>query len=334
MRGLNRGMRLDMARFGYFLSCEEFGPAELVRQAKLAEQAGFDRLWISDHYHPWNSAQGQSPFVWSVLGALSAATSLPITTAVTCPTVRVHPAVIAQAAATAAVQCTGGFTLGVGTGEALNEHILGDAWPSTPTRLAMLAEAVEVIRALHTGRQTSFDGEYYTVENARIYTLPDRPVPIYVSGFGPKSAALAGRIGDGFMSVQPESDLIKAFQEAGGTGKPTQAGMKLCYADSPAAAVDTAHRLWANEQLPGELGQVLPTPRHFEQASQLVTRDMVASAVPCGNDVELFANAIAAYVTAGFDEIYLQQIGPDQDTFFQFWTETLAAEVGAASPAG
>jgi G6PDH family F420-dependent oxidoreductase len=322
-----------MPRFGYFLSCEEFGPAELVRQAKLAEDAGFEALWISDHYHPWNSEQGQSPFVWSVIGALSEATSLPITTAVTCPTIRLHPAVIAQASATAALQCKGGFTLGIGSGEALNEHIFGDAWPSTTTRLEMLAEAVEVIRALHTGKQVSHEGEYYTVENARIYTIPDGdvPVPIYVSGFGPKAAALAGRIGDGFMSVQPDADLIGAFRKGGGGDRPTQAGMKLCYAESEADAVTTAHRLWANEQLPGELAQVLPTPRHFEQASSLVTPDMVASAVPCGQDVERHVHAISEFVTAGFDEIYLQQIGPEQDKFFEFWTEKLGPEVGAGS---
>lgn len=319
-----------MPRFGYFLSCEEFGPAELVRQAKLAEAAGFDRLWISDHYHPWNSAQGQSPFVWSVIGALSEATSLPVTTAVTCPTMRVHPAVIAQAAATAAVQCKGGFTLGVGSGEALNEHIFGDAWPATPVRLAMLTEAVEIIRALHTGKQTNYDGEFYTVENATIYTLPDgdAPVPIYVSGFGPKSADLAGRIGDGFMSVQPDAELVRAFRAGGGAGKPAQAGLKLCYADSEEEGVRTAHRLWVNEQLPGELAQLLPTPRHFEQASDLVSTDMVAEAVPCGNDVDRFTGAIAGFTEAGFDEIYLQQIGPEQDKFFDFWTTTLAKEVG------
>jgi G6PDH family F420-dependent oxidoreductase len=270
--------------------------------------------------------------VWSVIGALSQATSLPITTAVTCPTVRVHPAVIAQAAATAAVQCEGRFTLGVGSGEALNEHIFGDAWPSAPTRLAMLAEAIEVIRALHTGKRTSFDGEYYTVENARIYTLPDgeKPVPIYVSGFGPRSAELAGRIGEGFMSVQPDADLVSAFRAAGGAGKPTQAGLKVCCAESDEHGVDTAYRLWPNDQLPGELAQVLPTPRHFEQASSLVTRDMVASAVPCGNAVGPFVKAIGEFTDAGFDEIYLQQIGHDQDRFFEFWSTKLGPELGAS----
>lgn len=174
-----------MASIGYFLSCEEFGPRELVRQAKLAEQAGFERLWISDHFHPWNAEQGNSPFVWSVIGALSEAVSLPVTTAVTCPTVRIHPAIIAQAAATAAVQLEGRFTLGVGSsGEWLNEHILGDPWPSIGVRLAMLEEAVELIRLLHRGEQVSFHGEHYQVHDAQIWTRPEQPVPIYVSGFG------------------------------------------------------------------------------------------------------------------------------------------------------
>lgn len=318
-----------MPSYGYFLSCEEFGPVELARQAKLAEQAGFERLWISDHFHPWNDAQGQSPFVWSVIGALSEVTSLPITTAVTCPTVRIHPAIVAQAAATAAVQTGGNFVLGVGTGEALNEHILGDAWPSASTRLAMLEEAVELIRALHRGQQVDYAGEYYTVSNARVYTLPQQPVPIYVSGFGRKSAELAGRTGDGFASVQPDPELIETFRAAGGGDRPTQGGLKVCYGRDEQQAVLTAHRLWANEQLPGELAQLLPTPRHFEQAAGLVSPDQVASVVPCGPRVERHVRAIAEFAVAGFDEIYIQQIGPDQDAFFEFWADTLATEVGA-----
>lgn len=156
-------------KIGYFLSCEEFGPQELIRQAQLAEEAGFSGLWISDHYHPWNGEQGESPFVWSVIGALAQATSLPVTTAVTCPTLRIHPAVMAQAAATSAAMMPGRFSFGVGTGEALNEHILGDVWPSADVRLEMLEEAIEVIRELWTGRQVSHDGQHYVVENARAY---------------------------------------------------------------------------------------------------------------------------------------------------------------------
>ncbi|PPK63213.1 TIGR03557 family F420-dependent LLM class oxidoreductase [Actinokineospora auranticolor] len=312
-----------MVSFGYFLSCEEFGPHDLVRQARAAERAGFERLWISDHFHPWNREQGQSPFVWSVLGALSEATRLPVTTAVTCPTTRIHPAVVAQAAATTAVQFEGRFTLGVGSGEALNEHVLGDRWPPADVRLAMLEEAVELIRALHRGDEVTYHGNHFTVENARIYTRPDAPVPIYVSGFGPKAARLAGRVGDGFACTKPDSGLVRAFREAGGGDRPAQGGLKFCHAATTAEGVRTAHRLWANSALPGELAQVLPTPRHFEQASELVTPDMVARSVPCGPDPEPYATAIRGYVDAGYDEVYVQQIGPDQDAFFEFWRREL-----------
>nr|WP_042187566.1 TIGR03557 family F420-dependent LLM class oxidoreductase [Kibdelosporangium sp. MJ126-NF4]CEL18194.1 dehydrogenase [Kibdelosporangium sp. MJ126-NF4]CTQ90576.1 dehydrogenase [Kibdelosporangium sp. MJ126-NF4] len=323
-----------MASFGYFLSCEEFGPKELVRQAKLAEAAGFERLWISDHFHPWNDEQGQSPFVWSVIGALSEVTTLPVTTAVTCPTFRTHPAVIAQAAATAAVQLEGRFVLGVGSGEALNEHILGDRWPSAGVRLAKLEEAVEVIRALHRGGEVTHHGEHYTVENARIYTLPDTPPPIYVSGFGPKAVRLAGQIGDGFMCVMPDADLLRAFRAAGGDDKPAQSGLKVCHAPTAEKAVATAYRLWPNEHLPGELAQVLPTPRHFEQASQLVTPEMVAEALPCGPDPEPYVSAVSRHVDAGFDEVYIQQIGPDQEAFFDFWQHEVRPLIRDRIPAG
>jgi len=178
-------------RIGYFLSSEEYTPAELIEQARLAEEAGFEGLWISDHYHPWVDAQGQSPFVWSMIGALSQVTRLPVTTAVTAPTMRIHPAIIAQAVATSAVLHEGRFVLGVGSGEALNEHIFGDAWPRADVRLEMLEEAVEVMRKLWAGGFVDHDGEHYVVENARIYTLPEQQPLVYVSGFGPKSIDLA-----------------------------------------------------------------------------------------------------------------------------------------------
>src|SRR3954469_12431746 len=203
-------------RIGYFLSSEEYTPAELVEQARGAERAGFSALWISDHYHPWVDAQGQSAFVWSTIGALSQVCSLPVTTAVTCPTVRIHPAVLAQAVATSAVLHSGRFVLGVGSGEALNEHILGDAWPQTDVRLEMLEEAVDVMRRLWEGGQVSHHGTHYTVENARIYTLPDEPPDVYVSGFGPKATELAGRMGDGFCTVMPDPDAIELFRSSGG----------------------------------------------------------------------------------------------------------------------
>jgi G6PDH family F420-dependent oxidoreductase len=310
-----------MASIGYFLSCEQYGPKELVEQARAAERAGFERLWISDHFHPWNDEQGQSPFVWSVIGALSEAVSLPVTTAVTCPTVRIHPAVIAQAAATAAVQLDGRFVLGVGSGEALNEHILGDPWPPVAERLAMLEEAVEVIRLLHRGEQVSHNGDYYVVQEARIYTRPEQPVPIYVSGFGPQATRFAGRIGDGYCTVVPDADLVRTFRESGGGDKPVQAGMKVCWDADREAALDRAHRLWANDVLPGQLAQTLPRPQDFAAAMTLVPHEQVAEAIVCGDDPQAHLARVQAYVDAGVDEVYVQQVGEDHEGFFRGWSE-------------
>ena len=319
-----------MARVGYFLSSEEFSPKELVEQAKMAEDAGFHALWISDHFHPWNDQQGHSPFVWGTIGALSEAVSLPITTAVTCPTVRLHPAVVAQAAATAAVQTGGRFTLGVGSGEALNEHILGDRWPaSTSVRLEMLEEAVTIIRRLWEGGYVSHHGRHYTVEGARIYTLPEKPPEIYVSGFGPKSAALAGRLGDGYISVFPDPALVQAFREGGGAGKPAQAGFKVCWSRDRSVAVRNAHRLWSTELVPGELAQVLPQPKHFEQAAALVTEGAVADHFVCGDDPDEHLRQLAAYVDAGYDEVFVNQIGPEQKGFFEFYGREILPQVAA-----
>lgn len=314
-------------QIGYFLSCEEHGPAELVRQARLAEAAGFDRLWISDHYHPWTAEQGQSPFVWSVIGAISAVCGLPIGTAVTCPTVRMHPAVVAHAAATAAVQTGGRFVLGVGSGEALNEHILGDAWPPADERLEMLAEAVEVMRELWSGRNVTYRGRHYRVVNARLYTLPDQPPPVYVSAFGAKSAQLAGIIGDGLITMMPDPDIRSEFRAAGGDGKPVELGYKVCWGTDEAAARATAHRLWATEQLPGELGQVLPQPSHFAQASRLVTEDTVAESVVCGPDPDRHAEKLRAQLATGVDAVYVNQIGPDADGFFRCYAEEVLPKV-------
>ncbi|MBA3619475.1 MAG: LLM class F420-dependent oxidoreductase [Acidothermales bacterium] len=316
-----------MARIGYFLSSEEWGPRELVQQARMAEDAGFEALWISDHYHPWNDEQGHSPFVWGVVGALAEATRLPVTTAVTCPTMRIHPAVVAQAAATAAVQHEGRFVLGVGTGEALNEHVLGDGWPEASVRLEMLEEAVEVMRLLWSGGQHSHRGRHYTVENARLYTLPDEPPKVYVSAFGPKAIELAGRIGDGFVTTAPDADALRAFRDAGGQGKPSQAGTKVCWGTDSAAARRTAHRLWANQGLPGELAQILPTPAHFEQASELVTEEMTGESIVCGPEVDQHVATIRAYVDAGYDEVYVNQIGPDQEAFFAAYAKDVLPQL-------
>lgn len=318
-----------MTSLGYFLSCEEFSPHELVRQALRAEAAGFERLWISDHFHPWNDQQGQSPFVWSVIGALSQACSLPVTTAVTCLIMRIHPAVVAQAAATSAVQLGGRFVLGLGTGEALNEHITGAHWPPAATRREMLEEAVGVIRRLFTGEQINHCGTHFTVENARIYTLPDEPPPIYISGFGPRSAQMAGRIGDGYQSTMASADFVSEFRDAGGAGKPTQAGFKVCHSPTVEDAVELAHRLWPSDQLPGELAQILPTPGHFEQATSMVAPSAMEDEVPCGPHAKPYLDRIGAFVDAGYDEVYVQQIGPEQDRFFEFWAAEIASEFAA-----
>ena len=304
-------------RIGYFLACEEFGPNELVEQAHLARRAGIDRLWISDHYHPWYDEQGHSPFVWSVIGALAAATpDMHVTTAVTCPTLRIHPAVLAQAAATSAVMLEGRFRFGVGSGEALNEHILGEHWPEASVRLEMLEEAVEVMRGLWRGGQFSHRGRHYTVENARIYTLPDEPPPVLVSGFGPKSVELAGRIGDGYVTTMPDPDLLARFRAAGGEGKLAQGGTKVCWGPDEDECVRTVHRLWPNEGLSGELAQVLPTPAHFDQATQLVTEQAIAESVPCGPDTDRIVATFQEFAAAGYDELYVAQIGPRQEEFF------------------
>jgi G6PDH family F420-dependent oxidoreductase len=312
-----------MPTLGIFLSSEERTGRELVDLAARGEQAGFRAAWISDHFHPWNDEQGQSPFVWAVLGGIASQTSeMRVETAVTCPTVRIHPAIVAHAAATTATLMPGRFALGVGSGEALNEHVLGDRWPPADIRLAMLEEAVEVIRELWTGRWVDHHGKHYTVEHARLYSLPDEPPPIIVSGFGPKSVTVAARIGDGYACGGPDEQLLKLYRERGGKG-PSQCGMKVCWAADEAEALQTAHRLWPNEALPGELAQVLPTPQHFEQASQLVTPEMVGELVPCGPDPEVHAAKIQEAFDAGYDEVYVQQIGPDQEGWLRFYEREL-----------
>jgi G6PDH family F420-dependent oxidoreductase len=314
-------------RFGYFLSTEEYTPAELLEQARLAEQAGFEALWISDHYHPWNDEQGQSPFVWSLIGALSSVCRLPVTTAVTCPTVRTHPAVIAQAAATSAVMHEGRFVLGVGSGEALNEHILGSPWPTADVRLEMLEEAVEVMRALWSGDVVSHRGRHYTVDTARIYTLPEEPPKVYVSGFGPKAVDLAARIGDGYITTMPDAEMLQRFRDNGGGDKPAQSGVKVCYAEDEDAGVEIAHRLWANASVPGELAQVLPSPRHFEQVSSLVTKEMTREAIVSGPDPQAHVAAVREYVDAGYDEVYVSNMGPHYEGFMRLYRDEVLPAV-------
>lgn len=318
-----------MVQIGYTLSSEEHQPNDLVRHATMAEQAGFSFSLISDHFHPWVSEQGHSPFVWSVIGGVATATTqLGLGTGVTCPTVRIHPAIVAQAAATSAAMMPGRFFLGVGTGEALNEHITGERWPETEIRQEMLEEAVSVMRLLWQGGNQSHHGDYFTVENARLYTLPDRPVPVMVAASGPSSAALAGRIGDGFVGTSPSRETVQAFEDAGGKG-PRYGQMTVCWGQDRDAALETAHRIWPNSGLPGELGQELPTPAHFEQAVKLVTPEKIAESVVVGPDAEAYLEGIEEYIRAGYDHIYLHQIGPDQAGFIRFAQEKILPRYAA-----
>ena len=308
-----------MAAIGYTLSSEEFGPRELVDLAQRAEQVGFDFASISDHYHPWVDQQGNSPFVWAVLGGISRSTErLRVGTGVTCPTTRVHPAIVAQAAATAATMLPGRFFLGVGSGENLNEHILGDRWPETSVRQERLEEAVEVIRLLWRGGLQSHRGRHYTVENARLYTLPDEPPPIMIAAAGERATDLAGRIGDGFFGLVPEAQVIKRFEDAGGKGKPRFGQVHVCFAEDEAEAKRVARQWWPNAVVSGNLPWELPLPSHFEQASEWADEDDVAKAVVCGSDPERFVQSITEFVEAGYDHVYYHQVGPDQEGFLRF----------------
>lgn len=315
-----------MTEIGIFLSSEDHGPTELVRLAQQAEAAGFRSVTVSDHYHPWTDRQGESPFVWNVVGAVAATTQLRITTGVTCPTMRIHPAVIAQAAATSAVMAQGRFRLGVGTGENLNEHVLGDRWPAADERMEMLEEAVEVMRALWQGKITDHEGKHYKVVNARIYTLPDEPPPVIVSGFGPKATAMAARIGDGYMSTSPEPDLPQQYSDDGGKG-PKVALMKVCWGDDEVQCRKTAFELWPTTGVPGELSQELPMPGHFEQASEKVTEDDVAKKIICGPDPQRHLEMVQKYAEAGYDEIYVTQVGEDVEGFLDFYQREIVPKV-------
>ena len=308
---------------GYALSSEEHAPRDLVRNAVRAEACGFEFCAISDHYHPWIRGQGHSGFVWAVVGGIATATErIRLGTGVTCPTVRTHPGLIAHAAATAGCLMPGRFFLGVGSGEALNEHIFGDPWPSAPVRLDMLEEAIEVIRTLWSGGSQDFDGQFYALVDAEVFDLPDPRPEIIVAAAGPEAATLAGRVGDGLWSTAPDEKLMATFEAAGGGG-PRYGQATVCWAPDEAQGRKIAHQVWPNTALPGQLGQDLPTPAHFEQAVELVTEDLVAGKLPCGPDVGRHVEAVQKFADAGFTHIYLHQVGPDQDGFFDFFEREL-----------
>ena len=292
-----------MVELGYALSSEELGPLELVENARRAEQAGFGFALISDHFHPWLDVQGESPFVWSAIGAIAQATeSLTLGTGVTCPMMRTHPAIVAHAAATSAALMPGRFFLGVGTGENLNEHVLGDRWPNHEQRLEMLEEAVAVMRELWQGALVTHRGPHYTVDRARLYTVPEEPPPVAVAAAGPEAAELAGRIGDAFVSTAPDEELVQAFRDAGGEGKPCYGQLTVCYGEDRDEAVETAFQQWPNAGLGGELGQELAMPSHYEAACDVLTPDQVAEKVVCGPDPDEHRTAIAEFEHAGFSE--------------------------------
>ena len=312
---------------GYALSSEEHRPLDLVRHARRAEECGFPFALISDHFHPWIDRQGQSAFVWSVIGGIGASTdALRLGTGVTCPTIRIHPAIVAQAAATAADMMPGRFFLGVGTGENLNEHVLGDRWPSASERLEMLEEAVEVMRLLWRGETCSFEGKHYRVEDARIYTLPSEPIEVVVAASAPEAAELAARIGDGLVSTAPDADLVGAYVGAGGGG-PRYGQLSVCWAESEKAARKTAFEWWPNAGLRGPLSQELPLPSQFEDAAAMVSEADVARSVVCGPDAASHLDGIAKFVDAGFDHVYMHQVGPDQEGFFDFYAREILPEL-------
>jgi G6PDH family F420-dependent oxidoreductase len=308
-------------QFGLTLSSEEHGPARLVELSAEAEDAGFDFVSISDHFHPWLDEQGHSPFVWTVLGGIAASTrDIGVVVGVTCPTVRIHPAILAQATATCALLLGDRFTWGVGTGEALNEHILGDRWPPAPRRLEMLEEAVAVVRELWTGEEVSHEGDFYVVENARLYDTPATPPPIVVSAFGPLAARLAARVGDGLWTTGVSADTITTWREEGGEG-PVYSQLDVCWLDDADAALDVVHRTWRNSGVPGQLSQDLPTPAHFEMAASIVRREDLAESTILGRDEDRLLAEIERARDAGVDHLYFHQIGDDQAPFLEAWPD-------------
>jgi G6PDH family F420-dependent oxidoreductase len=316
---------------GYALSSEEFRPGDLVRQARLAEEAGFEFAFVSDHFHPWIDRQGHSPFVWPVLGGIARATErISVGTGVTCPILRVHPAHVAQAAATVADMMPGRFMLGVGTGENLNEHILGQRWPSASERLEMLEEAIELIRKLWEGEIVTHRGPHFTVEDARLYTVPEELPPIVVAAGAPAAAELAGRAGDGLCSTSPSREIVEAYEQAGGDG-PRYGQLTVCWAEDEDEARRTAHELWPNAALEGPLTQELPLPAHFEEAAAMVTEDDTAERIVCGPDLDRHLEGVRMFADAGFDHVYVHQVGPDQEGFLDVYADEVMPALSAAT---
>jgi G6PDH family F420-dependent oxidoreductase len=314
-------------QYGYKLSAEGFGPNELVRQAQLAEASGFDFVEISDHYHPWLDSQGHSPFAWSVLGVIAATTdSIGLATGVTCPTIRYHPAIIAQAAATMSIVSDGRFTLGIGSGERLNEHVVGRGFPAVAERQAMLREALEIIRRLWQGGYQSYRGEYLDLEDARVFDLPDELPAIAVAAGGPSAAKLAAELGDGLFGTEPKAKLLEAYRGAGGNG-PTYGEVGLAWAEDEASAVKAAYESSKWSLTGWKVMSELPNPANFEASARFVREEDVAAQMPCGPDAGKHLEAIRAYEHAGYDHVVLANNGPDPDGFMDFFARELKSQL-------
>jgi coenzyme F420-dependent glucose-6-phosphate dehydrogenase len=327
MRCVSREMQI-----GCWLSSEELAPIDLVRLATAAEAAGFRDAMISDHFHPWTPAQGNAGFVWATLGAIAhATTELRVATGVTAPIVRMHPAVVAHAASTVASMMPGRFSLGLGSGERLNEQVTGERWPRPGVRRQMLAEAIDVIRRLLAGGTVDHDGKYFTVEHAELFTRADVAPPILVAAGGRRSAQLAGEIADGMIAVTPDGKLIEQFERAGGNGKPVVGQVHVCWAPSTEEAVRTARRWWPNGALPPQVLAELSRPREFAALADLVTDDAIARAVVCGPDPEEHVKAIGRYAAAGFTLVHVHQVGPDQQGFLAFYEREVLPYVRASA---
>ncbi len=313
-----------MLRLGYKLMSEEHGPKDLVENAKRAEKAGFDFAAISDHFFPWIEEQGHSPLAWSVLGAIANATDrLGLMTAVTCPSMRYHPAVIAQGAATLGLLTDGRFTLGLGSGERLNEQVVGLGWPGIAERHERFCEAVDIIQGLLKGELSDYRGKYLRLENAKLYDRPSKKPPVVIAAGGPKAAALAGEKGDGLVATEAKKELIAAFRKAGGSG-PRYAEVGMCWARSEEDARATAHKYFRWSVTGWPVQAELPDTKGFEAASRHVTPETVAEKITCGPSVEQHLKAIGKYIDAGFDHIVLTQIGPEQDYFLEMFEKELA----------
>ncbi len=319
-----------MIKLGYKLMSEEHGPADLVRNAVLAEQAGFDFAAISDHFSPWVEEQGHAPLAWSVLGAVAQATArLGLMTAVTCPLLRYHPTIIAQGTATIALLSGDRFTLGLGAGERLNEHVIGAGWPGTGERHHRLAEATEIIQGLLRGDLTNYRGDYYDLDHARLFDRPATKPPVIIAAGGPEAARLAAQDADGLIATEAKPELVQAYRDAGGTG-PCYAEVAMCWAADEATARATAHRLfrWAVTGWPVQAE--LPTVESFAAATRHITPEIVAGQVSCGPSPEVHLAALEKYRRAGFDHLILTQIGPEQPGFVEFFHHHLAPQLRAA----